>query len=125
MCPSDTSVDVTVVPMFAPMIMGTALASGSGLSGAATSATTIEVVTDELCMIVVASNPTINPMNGFSVVRKKLSRRSLPSSSKPSPSPLTPSRKTNNRRTMPAMRTTGSAVWRSTRAGGPVTASTS
>ena len=30
---SDTTVAVTVVPMFAPMIIGTALASGSGNSG--------------------------------------------------------------------------------------------
>jgi hypothetical protein len=53
-----------------------------------------QVVTDELCTTVMASSPTMSPMNGFSVAAKKPSSRSPPSSSKPSPGPLMPSRKT-------------------------------
>ena len=96
---SETIVAVTVVPMLAPMIIGIALARGSGFSGAATRPTTIAVVTDELWTTVVASNPTINPKNGFDVAAKKLWMKSSPSSRNPSPSPLTPARKTNRRAT--------------------------
>ncbi len=63
----DTSVFVTVVPMLAPMIIGTALAIGSAFSGAATSPTISEVETEELWTRVVARIPTMRPMNGFSV----------------------------------------------------------
>ena len=90
-------VAVTVVPMLAPITIGIALASGNGFSGAATRATIIEVVTDELCTTVVANSPTTRPTNGFSVAAKKLWIRSSPSRRKPDPSPLTPSRKTNSR----------------------------
>ncbi len=89
----DASVLVTVVPMLAPMIMGTALATGMGFTGAATSPTIMEVVTDELCTRVVARIPTINPMKGLWVASKKLSRVSSPRSRKPAPRPLTPTRK--------------------------------
>jgi len=100
---------VTVVPMFAPMTMGTALAIGSAFSGAATSATIIDVVTDELWTSVVARTPTINAMNGFSVAAKNDSSTSRPRDLNPSPSPLTPTRKTKrSARTMSA-RTSG---WR-------------
>ncbi len=67
MCASDTIVAVTVVPMLAPITIGMAFANGRGFSGAATNATTIEVVTDELCTTVVATKPTRKPMNGFKV----------------------------------------------------------
>ena len=96
---SETRVAVTVVPMLAPITMGIALARGSGFSGAATRATTMEVVTEELCMTVVASRPTMRPINGLEVAAKKLSMKSCPISSKPSPSPLTPRRNTNSRAT--------------------------
>ena len=95
-CASDTTVAVTVVPMLAPITIGMALASGNGFSGAATSATIIDVVTDELWTSVVASRPTTRPTNGFSVAAKKLWIRSSPSSRNPEPRPLTPSRKKNS-----------------------------
>ena len=44
-CPSETSVFVTVVPMLAPMIMGTAVSIGR--LPAATRATIVAVVTDD------------------------------------------------------------------------------
>ena len=47
MCASAAIVFVTVVPMLAPMIIGTAFTIGRGLSGAATKPTIIAVVTDE------------------------------------------------------------------------------
>ena len=97
MCASETTVAVTVVPMFAPMIIGTALLSGSGDSGAATSPTIIDVVTEELWTIVVARIPTTRPTSGFWVVEKITSRKSPPSSLNPSPRPLTLTRKPNSR----------------------------
>ena len=57
-------------PDIGPHDHGHGVGQGSGFSGAATSATTIDVVTDELCMTVVVSNPTNQPMNGFSVALK-------------------------------------------------------
>ena len=105
---SDTTVAVTVVPMLAPITIGTALASGSGCSGAATSATIIEVVTDELWTSVVASRPARRPTSGFSVAAKKLPIRSSPSSLNPEPSPLTPIRNTNS--SSSAVATRGSSV---------------
>ena len=74
---------VTVVPMLAPMIIGTAFSTGNGLSGAATSPTIIEVDTEELCTSVVASTPTINATNGLAVATKNKSSRSPPSSWNP------------------------------------------
>ena len=79
MCASAAIVFVTVVPMLAPMIIGTAFTIGSGLSGAATKPTIIAVVTDELCTSVVAKIPTIRPMNGLSVAAKKESSSPPPS----------------------------------------------
>ena len=87
---------VIEVPMLAPMTIHTALATGSGFSGAATRPTIIEVVTDELCISVVARIPTISAMKGFSVAAKKAPSTSFPNSLNPSPSPWTPSRKKNN-----------------------------
>ena len=97
MCASETIVFVTVVPMLAPMIIGTAFASGRGFSGDATRPTTIEVVTDELWTSVVASNPTIRATNGFSVALKNACSRSPPNSRNPSLSPRTPVRKISSR----------------------------
>ncbi len=97
MCASETIVLVTVVPMFAPITIGTALATGSGFSGAATRPTIREVVTDELCTIVVARMPTISPRKGFAVAAKKESSSRCPSDLKPSPRPFTPSRKRKSR----------------------------
>lgn len=97
MCPNETMVLVTVVPMFAPMIIGTALAIGKASPGAATSPTMSAVDTEELCTMVVARMPTISPMNGFSVAAKKLSSNPPPSDLKPSPKPFTPTRKTKRR----------------------------
>ena len=95
---------VTVVPMFAPITIGTAFSRGSGFSGAATRPTTIDVVTDELCTSVVASSPTISAAKGFEVALKNESSKSPPSSVKPSPKPRTPIRKTNNRAATAAAR---------------------
>lgn len=97
MCANETTVQVTVVPILAPIIIGTALANGRGFSGAATSPTIIDVDTDELCTSVVASTPTKIPTKGFAVRLKKLSRKSVPNSLNPSPSPLTPSKNTNSK----------------------------
>ena len=90
---SDTIVLVTVVPMLAPMIIGTALAMGSGLSGAATNPTMSDVVTDELCIRVVARIPTISPISGLLVLVKNASNTSDPRLLNPSPSPFIPARK--------------------------------
>ena len=107
MCAIETSVFVTVVPMFAPMIIGIALARGSGFAGAATRPTIREVETEELCTRVVARTPTIRPMKGFSVARKKESSNPAPSDLNPSPRPLTPTRKTKSSRSTRAARTRG------------------
>jgi hypothetical protein len=80
---------------------------GSGFSGAATKATIMEVVTDELCMMLVARMPMRSPIKGFSVVVKKESRTSFPSILKPSPSPLTPMRKMKRRPRTAAARKRG------------------
>ena len=87
----------TRVSILAPMIMGTALAIGSGFSGAATRPTISDVVTDELCISVVARMPTMSPMNGFSVAAKNESNRPPPNDLKASLSPFTPSRKRKSR----------------------------
>lgn len=94
---SDTTVAVTVVPMLAPMTIGTALDRGNGFSGAATRATIIDVVTDELWTRVVAKRPTTRPTKGFSVAVKNDWMTSSPRSLNPSPRPLTPRRKTKRR----------------------------
>ena len=85
---------VTVVPMFAPMIMGMAWVTESGLSAAATKPTMVAVVTEELCTSVVARMPTINAVNGFSVAVKNESTNGPLSASNPFPNPLTPTKKT-------------------------------
>ena len=93
--------------MLAPMIIGTAFASGSGFSGAATSPTTIDVVTDELWTRVVASNPTMSAINGLEVALKNASSKSPPRSLKPSPSPRTPTKKTKSKTTSTAADASG------------------
>ncbi len=92
------------------LTIGIAFAIGSGLSGAATSATINEVVTDELCINVVARIPTISAKNGFSVASKKSSRTPLLSDLKPSPRPFTPTRKTYSRASTASARTAGCRV---------------
>ena len=91
---SEAIVFVTVVPMLAPMINGTALATGIGFSGAATNPTIIAVVTDELCTRVVVKMPIMRPTNGFSVAAKNESSTPSPSARKPAPRPLTATRNT-------------------------------
>ncbi len=54
---------VTVVPIFAPMIMGTAVLTWT--SPEATRPTINDVVTEEDCTRVVARMPTSSPSTGF------------------------------------------------------------
>jgi len=71
-----TSVFVTVVPMLAPMTIGMALRTLNAPE--ATNATTIEVVVEELCIMLVAKRPTNRPINGLDVVRIRYSANPLP-----------------------------------------------
>ncbi len=67
---------VIVVPMFAPMIIGTAPCSESDPE--ATKATVREVVVVLLCKIAVTNNPINNPVNGFDVANKIVSLTAVP-----------------------------------------------
>ena len=78
-----TMVLVTVVPMLAPMMMGTALVTVS--APPATMPTTIEVVLDELWISEVASRPIIRPITGLVVVAISCSLNPLPSILKAAP----------------------------------------
>ena len=60
---------VTVVPMLAPMI--TPIACARVKRPALTKLTTITVVADEDCMIVVIPNPVITPLKGLDVIADK------------------------------------------------------
>ena len=85
MCPNDTSVLVTDVPIFAPMTIG--IADRKGTTPAATIPTKIEVVKDELWTKLVVRMPTNNPMNGFAVVEISTSANPRPNNLNPAPIP--------------------------------------
>ena len=67
---------VMVVPILAPMIIGTAL--GKVIEPEATSATTSDVVVELLCNIAVMRSPMNNPVNGLEVANKMVSATFLP-----------------------------------------------
>ncbi len=92
MCPSDTMAQVTVVPMLAPMMMGTAFSIDS--MPAATNPTTVEVVMDELWTMLVARIPMKRPTSGLDVVAIRRSEKPAPNISNPVPSNLTLTRNT-------------------------------
>ena len=68
MLPSAANVLVTVVPMFAPMIIGTA--RFSGIVPAPTIPTIVAVETDDDCTSTVARTPTNSPANGLATVER-------------------------------------------------------
>lgn len=67
---------VIVVPIFAPIIMGTALSSV--IEPEATSATTMAVVVELLCIMAVISKPINKPVNGLDVAKIMVSAVVLP-----------------------------------------------
>ena len=75
-CPNDTKVFVIVVPMLAPIIIGIAVSIVN--APPATSPTTSDVVVEELCIILVATIPIINPENGFVVILISVSANPCP-----------------------------------------------
>lgn len=89
--PSDTSVFVTVVPMLAPMIMGTA--SSTPTTPAATRPTITEVLADEDWTSTVPRIPTHRPAIGFVTAENSCSWVSAPMISMPASSEETPTRK--------------------------------
>ena len=92
---SETRVLVTDVPMFAPMTMGMAPSMVS--APAATRATIMDVVVDELWTCVVASKPTKSPTNGLEVRSMSASAKPLPKSLKDRPIMSRPTKNPNNR----------------------------
>jgi len=74
--PRDTIVLVIVVPMFAPMIIGTALCRV--IDPDATRATTSDVVVELLCSIAVMRSPMNNPVNGLDVANSIVSATFFP-----------------------------------------------
>ena len=68
MFPMDTSVFVIVVPMFAPMIIGTACSTDR--TPDPTTATIVAVVVLELWTSTVKSTPSARPANGFETPEK-------------------------------------------------------
>src|SRR3990172_2363011 len=74
--PKETSALVTVVPMFAPMIIGMAFCKER--PPAATRHTMIDVVVDELWITLVETMPKNRPRNGLAVVVRSLSVNPLP-----------------------------------------------
>ena len=81
--PSETSVFVTVVPMFAPIIIGIALETLRPPEP--TMPTTIEVVVEELWTMLVASMPIRSPTKGLEVVLTRFSAKSFPKPLKAAP----------------------------------------
>jgi hypothetical protein len=71
-----TMVLVVVVPMLAPMMMGTANSMVSAPE--ATNPTTIVVVVEELWIMLVARNPMRSPASGSDAVLRSCSARPLP-----------------------------------------------
>ena len=76
MWPRATSVQVTVVPIFAPITIGMAHLTESMPD--ATKATTIDVVVPELWIKLVARIPMNNPTKGLDVVVIRRSAKPLP-----------------------------------------------
>ena len=87
------------------MTMG--MATGTLSVPAATMATTIDVVSDELCTMLVASTPTNRPMNGLPADRIRASLKSLPMCLNPPPMSLMLTRNTYSSTTTPSTRRTG------------------
>ena len=82
---------VTVVPMLAPMIIGTAASTPN--KPVPTRPTIVDVVTDDDCASTVASTPTHNPATGFVTLENSSSWMSLPRPLMPPSSSETPIRK--------------------------------
>ena len=80
-CPSATIVLVTLVPILAPMIMGTAPFNDN--VSEATSVTMMAVVVELLCISAVANKPIKSATRGSLVMLKACSTRSEPISLKP------------------------------------------
>lgn len=76
MKPMDTIVLVIVVPTFAPMMIGTALSIV--MAPEATSATTMAVVVELLCMMAVINSPINKAVNGLEVASMIVSAADLP-----------------------------------------------
>ncbi len=83
---------VTVVPMLAPMIIGTASSIFSAL--AATRPTMTEVLADDDCTRIVPRMPMNSPASGFETVENSRSWVSAPIILMPVSSDDTPTRKT-------------------------------
>jgi hypothetical protein len=83
---------VTVVPMFAPITIGTAYSTGS--TPAPTRPTMVDVDTDDDWTNTVAKTPAARPAIGLATEEKTWSTKSLPKALIPVSSDLTPARKT-------------------------------
>ena len=81
---------VTVVPILAPMIIGTA--NSTERDPDPTRATIVEVDTDDDCTRTVARTPTNSPAIGFETRSNKESVKSAPNAFIPDSSPFTPTR---------------------------------
>ena len=90
--PRETIVLVRVVPMFAPIIIGTA--SAIVMDPAATIATTIEVLVELLWIIAVISKPIKRPIKGLVVAKIRDWAAFFPRCLKASPMRSTANRKT-------------------------------
>ncbi len=90
MLPTEARVLVTLVPMLAPMIMGTA--SSTPTSPAATMPTIVDVLTDDDWTSTVARMPTNRPLIGLLTRANSASWTSLPNVAIPSDSSPTPTR---------------------------------
>ena len=75
-CPAAMIVLVTLVPTFAPMMIG--IARATSRPPAATRPTVIDVIDDELCMKLVARVPMKRPTNGFDVAASSCSTTPSP-----------------------------------------------
>ena len=89
--PSAASVLVTVVPMLAPRIIGTAASTVS--VPAPTSPTIVEVEADDDCISTVARIPAQRPAIGLSTLSSSPSWKPAPSAVMPASSEATPTRK--------------------------------
>jgi hypothetical protein len=103
--PSDASVLVTVVPMLAPMIIGTAKPTGS--VPAPTSPTMVAVDTEEDCTSTVARIPANRPARGLETLSSSPSWKPSPMAAMPDSSRATPTRKPYRATTTIVARATG------------------
>jgi hypothetical protein len=94
MCPKETSVFVTVVPMFAPIIIGIAVPKSR--VPLAIRATTMEVVALLLWIKEVASMPANNPAMGLDTLPSTRSANGCPMAFTASPIPTIERRKIYN-----------------------------